>query len=50
MLKNYPIFKIYFITFFKILTFKGQKRSLKKSGEFGEIGAIPIVKFGEMGA
>ena len=52
-INNYLIFKIYFITFSKILKFKGQKRPFKKIVEIGEIGALPITEFepvGEIGA
>ena len=47
MIKNYVIFKIYFIIFSKILTFKGQKRTFKKIEKIGEIGALPITEFGQ---
>ena len=47
MINNCLNFKIYFITSFKILTFKGLKRSFKKIAEIGEIGALPIIEFGE---
>ena len=50
MMKNYLIYKIYSMTYFKILTFKGQKRPFIKIREIGEMGALPIIKLGEMGA
>ena len=38
------------MTFFKTLTFKGQKRPFIKIRGIGEMGALPIIELGEMGA
>ena len=45
MINNNLIFKIYFIIFFKIWTFKGQKGPFKKPVGIGEIGALSITEF-----
>ena len=38
------------MAFFKIVAFEGQKRPILKTEEIGEIGALLIIEFGEIGA